>query len=126
MRDHFLATIFCAAVAWAGPPFQTDDPEPIDYKNYAELYTFAAADGTHHRDGHRGPGGRVQLGRGFRNVHLHVVAPAGRHLPLEQWKYAPEGDWPSVAGLGDIEIGIKFRFIQETKHRPQVGTFSDV
>jgi hypothetical protein len=31
--------------ARAGPPFQTDDPEPIDFRNY-EFYTFAASDGT--------------------------------------------------------------------------------
>jgi hypothetical protein len=30
---------------WAGPSFRTDDPEPIDFRNF-ELYTFASADGT--------------------------------------------------------------------------------
>jgi hypothetical protein len=29
----------------AGPPFQTDDPEPIDFRNY-EFYSFASSDGT--------------------------------------------------------------------------------
>jgi len=29
----------------AGPPFQTDDPEPIDFRHY-EFYTLAASDGT--------------------------------------------------------------------------------
>ena len=40
-----LTIMLGAAAAWAGPPFETDDPEPIDYKNY-EFYTFASADGT--------------------------------------------------------------------------------
>ena len=40
-----LAILLTSNSAWAGPPFQTDDPEPIDYKNY-EFYTFATADGT--------------------------------------------------------------------------------
>ena len=34
-----------SAIVLAGPPFQTDDPQPIDFKHY-ELYTFAATDGT--------------------------------------------------------------------------------
>lgn len=31
--------------ALAGPPFQTDDPEPVDLGHY-EFYVFAASDGT--------------------------------------------------------------------------------
>jgi len=27
--------------AWAGPPFQTDDPEPVDFRHY-EFYVFGA------------------------------------------------------------------------------------
>jgi len=29
-------------VANAGPPFRTDDPEPVDYQHY-EFYTFSPA-----------------------------------------------------------------------------------
>ena len=32
-------------------------------------------------------------------------------------------DGPRAFGLGDIELGIKYRFVQEGKHRPMVGTF---
>lgn len=37
---------------------------------------------------------------------------------------ASEGTGPRAFGLGDIETGVKFRFIQEAKHRPMVGTFT--
>jgi hypothetical protein len=30
----FVSLIFAAAAALAGPPFQTDDPEPFDFINY--------------------------------------------------------------------------------------------
>ena len=37
----FVATF----TAKAGPPFQTDDPEPVDFHHY-EFYAFGNADGT--------------------------------------------------------------------------------
>ena len=42
-RLALLAAVSLTALA--GPPFQTDDPQPIDYKNY-EFCTFASSDGT--------------------------------------------------------------------------------
>jgi hypothetical protein len=40
----FLAPVFACAIffgvmraAWAGPPYQTDDPVPVAYRNY-EIY----------------------------------------------------------------------------------------
>ena len=35
----------CRLGAQAGPPFQTDDPTPVDLGHY-EFYVFGAADGT--------------------------------------------------------------------------------
>ena len=29
--------IICFGMSWAGPPFRTDDPEPVDYK-HGEFY----------------------------------------------------------------------------------------
>jgi len=49
------------------------------------------------------------------NLHLHLIAPAAAIFPA---------DGPRAFGIGDIELGIKYRFIQETKHRPQIGTFT--
>src|ERR1022692_779693 len=41
-----LALLVSASTsALAGPPFQTDDPEPIEFRNY-EFYMFATSDGT--------------------------------------------------------------------------------
>ena len=34
------AALAFAATLHAGPPFQTDDPEPVDFRHY-EFYTFA-------------------------------------------------------------------------------------
>jgi hypothetical protein len=115
----FLVT---AAPTVAGPPFQTDDPEPIDYKHY-EFYTFANSDGTGIETDTEGPALEFNWGA-LPNVHLHIIIPAAGILPANKASLAPISIGPRVYGLGDIETGIKYRFVQETKHRPMIGTFT--
>src|ERR1700690_78088 len=108
-----LLLAFVSTLAWAGPPFQTDAPEPIDFRHY-EFYTFASSDGTAKETDTVGPGLELNWGA-LPNVHLHIIVPAVAILP--------SGPDPRAFGLGDIELGIKYRFVQETKHRPRIGTF---
>lgn len=110
-----------AGTVLAGPPFQTDDPEPIDFRNY-EFYTFVSADGTAVETDTVGPAAEFNWGA-LPNVHLHVIVPLAGVFPSNNPRYTPAGTGPNALGLGDIETGIKFRFVQETKHRPQIGTF---
>jgi hypothetical protein len=116
-----LATLLGSKAAWAGPPFQTDDPEPIDYRNY-EFYTFATSDGTAIETDTAGPAVEFNWGA-LPNVHLHIIIPAAAILPSNNPPLAPAGTGPNEYGLGDIETGVKYRFVQESKHRPMVGTF---
>jgi hypothetical protein len=113
--------LFCPALLLAGPPFQTDDPEPIDFRNY-EFYTFASADGTPVEMDTTGPAVEFNWGA-LPNVHLHIILPLAAILPSNNPNFAPSGAGPNAFGLGDIEAGIKYRFVQETKRRPQIGTF---
>ena len=47
-----------------------------------------------------------------------------RRYPFEQSDYLPGGvACHSAYGLTDTETGAKIRFVQETKHRPQVGIY---
>jgi len=98
--------------ALAGPPFQTDDPEPIDFKHY-EFYTFAAVDRTPGEADTIGPAVEFNWGP-LPNTHLHIIVPLAGILPTDE---------PRLFGLGDIELGVKYRFVQETKTRPMIGTF---
>ncbi len=110
-----------ATVAKAGPPFQTDDPEPVDYRHY-EFYTFGTADGTGVEMDTAGPA--VEFNWGVApNVQLHIIIPAAAIFPANNPNYAPAGTGPNAFGLGDIEMGVKFRFVKETKHCPMIGTF---
>src|SRR6185295_6371906 len=106
-----LAMVSTAALA--GPPFQTDDPEPIDFRNY-EFYTFGSTDGTPLETDSAGPAVEFNWGA-LPNVHLHIIAPATAIFPAHDAR---------AFGLGDIELGVKLRFVQEGKHRPMIGTFT--
>jgi hypothetical protein len=116
-----IALVSSAATAWAGPPFQTDDPEPIDFRNY-EFYTFATSDGTPIETDTAGPAIEFNWGA-LPNVHLHIIVPVAAILPSNNPQVAPNGIGPNEYGLGDIETGVKYRFVQESKHRPMIGTF---
>lgn len=118
----FVALFLAATAALAGPPFQTDDPEPIDYRHY-EFYTFANSDGTRIETDTEGPAVEFNWGA-LPNVHLHIIIPMAAALPANNQALAPLSIGPRTFGLGDIETGIKYRFVQETKHTPMIGTFT--
>jgi len=117
-----ILLLSASRVAWAGPPFQTDDPEPVDFKNY-EFYTFGNTDSTGVETDTAGPALEFNWGA-VPDVQLHLVVPLAGIRPSNNPAYAPAGIGPNAYGLGDIEAGIKFRFVPETKHRPMIGTFT--
>jgi hypothetical protein len=99
----------------AGPPFFTDDPVPLDLHHW-EVYlasqdfvTHAAASGTlPHFETNYGVTSEMMV---------HVIVPLA---------YARPRGMAMQYGLGDVELGLKYRFVQETKSRPQIGTFPHV
>ncbi len=105
-------TLLAPATAHAGPPYVTDDPEPVEFGHW-ELYL-----GTQHsvtRTGASGTAPHVEANYGaLPGLQLHIIAPLA---------YAHPNDGPWFYGVGDIELGAKFRFIDENKWMPMVGTF---
>jgi hypothetical protein len=100
--------------AFAGPPFRTDDPEPVEYQHY-EFYTFTS--GTHISGDTSGAGPAWEFNYGLiPDGHFHVIAPLAFDSPAGA---------SSQFGYGDTEVGFKYRFIQEDDKgiRPMVGTF---
>lgn len=101
-----------AGTAHAGPPFVTDDPEPVDYQHWefyvASLDTKLGGDWS-------GTAPHFEINYGVvPDVQLHVIVPLAYDVP-------PAGS--AHYGLGDIELGVKFRFLQETNYLLQVATF---
>ncbi len=109
-----LAVCLLAAPALtrAGPPYATDDPEPVELHHF-EVYLAAQA--AFAPDGHGGTAPHFELNYGAApDVQLHLIAPLA-------WSRAPGG--PARYGYGDTEVGAKVRFLHEGTWRPQVGTF---
>jgi hypothetical protein len=98
-----LAALSPAAVA--GPPYVSDDPEPTAYHHY-EIYLFT--DGTNTRDGTGGESG-VDFNYGAApDLQLTAVLP----LAYERLESGS-----AEAGLGNVELAAKYRFV----HQSQIG-----
>jgi hypothetical protein len=109
-----LALVIWAAVhvARAGPPFTTDDPEPVEYRHW-EIYL--ASQLAHDSSGWSGTSPHVEINYGpIPNLHLHLIAPVAFNAPSHGG---------TQFGYGDTELGIKYRFLQETTRLPMVGVF---
>jgi hypothetical protein len=90
-----------APSAWAGPPFVTDDPVPVE-RGHWEIYGFSAA--TRRYEGSGGTLFGLDINYGAApNLHLHVLAPLAFDAPLGRG---------SRAGMGDLEIGAKWRLVE--------------
>jgi hypothetical protein len=105
-----------------GPPYQTDDPVPVDLHHY-EFYIFGAADGTPVEMDSMGPAFEFNWGA-IPRVQLHAVLPWGVAAPSNRAIYAPAGAGPTNFGLADMELGTKIAFIKESRRIPQIGAFT--
>ena len=115
-RSVGLLSIFAASVvplAAQGPPFQIDDPVPVDLHHY-EFYVFGAMDGTPLETDSVGPALEFNWGA-IPRVQLHAILPWGAVAP---------SDGPVVFGLTDTELGVKLAIFKETRRLPQIGTFT--
>ncbi|MGH9467174.1 MAG: hypothetical protein ACRD1Y_07445 [Terriglobales bacterium] len=96
-----------------GPPFQVDDPVPVELHHY-EFYVFGGADGTPVEMDTTGPAFEFNWGA-IPRIQLHAILPWGAVFPAGQ---------PSAVGLIDAELGAKIAFIKESKYFPQIGSFT--
>ena len=102
--------------ALAGPPYQTDDPEPVDYKNW-EIYVawdYASDAG----DALTSAVPAFELDYGLL-PNLQVSAAT-------QFAYTREvGSAPSYS-FSDSQFGVKYRFVRESASRPQVAIYPQI
>jgi hypothetical protein len=86
--------------ATAGPPFQTDDPEPVDYGHW-EIIGFST--GTVVRGDTSGELPAVEINYGaLPNVQLHVTVPVA---------FNSQSVTGTQFGYGDTQFGVKYRII---------------
>lgn len=96
----------------AGPPFQLDDPDVIPYQDF-EFYIWGGAGATPGVVNTAGPAIEFNYS-GVRNVMFHFIVPAGAAMP---------NGGRTRFGMQDSEFGLQYRFVQETRNRPMIGTF---
>jgi len=114
IQTAVLLLVFAVGTVWAGPPFQTDDPDPVPFGHY-EFYTFGSSDSTVAGGTSLfAPAAEFNWGA-VPNVQIHAVLPMAVN-------FSPDHG-PVNYGLSDTEIGVKYRFVQEGKRLPEIGTF---
>jgi len=107
----FGGLIGIAGRAWAGPPFLTDDPQPVPLHHW-ELYLASQSAIASHSGLATLPHVEANYGAAP-GLQLHLIVPAAL-----AWTSSGSPSW----GLGDIEVGAKYRFFG-TDETFQVGTF---
>jgi len=100
---------------FAGPPFLTDDPVPVDCGHY-ELILFSTGQIAKEFTNLESPAAEFNFGAAP-NLQLHLGVP---------FVFDEEEGGPRAFGLGDIELGAKYRFIQEAEWRPQVSLYPNL
>jgi len=100
--------------AAAGPPFATDDPEPVAYQHF-EFYTLTTGSAVRGDTSGIGPAWEFNYGL-IPNGQIHIIAPMAFDAPA-----GGSGQF----GYGDTEIGFKYRFIDEDKNgtQPMIGVY---
>lgn len=111
----FALVQFGFALALAGPPFQTDDPEPTPYRHF-EIYINSQF--SHDARVISGTLPSLEINYGLMpNVQFSVTASrAFSHIAGEDWQ----------AGFADSEVALKMRFIQESAQSPQVAFYPSI
>jgi hypothetical protein len=99
-------------LSFAGPPFNTDDPQPVDFKHW-EFYLSSL--NTMQPGAWTGTSPHVEVNYGLiPNVQVHLL------LPMNYNYTRNEG---TDFGYAYTEFGLKYRFVQESDNRPQIGVF---
>jgi hypothetical protein len=110
----FLCILLTGSIQliYAGPPFDTDDPEPVSFRHWEYYISSINNDQS---GAWSGTAPHIELNYGLiKNVQVHLL------LPLNYNYDKPNS---SVFGYADTEVGIKFRFMKETDNAPQIGIF---
>jgi hypothetical protein len=111
------ALLFCiflitAGSGFAGPPFNTDDPEPVMFRHW-EYYISSI--NSYQSGVWSGTSPHLEFNYGVvPNVQIHLLLPMNYDYPVKE-----RADF----GYADTEFGIKFRFVQESDNFPQIGIF---
>jgi len=90
-------TVLAPSISWAGPPFVTDDPEPVEY-HHREFY--ASVQYSNNKRGKFGTLPLFEFNEGIApQVQVHILVPFAYNKPY---------GGPILYGFGDTEVGKNF------------------
>jgi len=96
----------------AGPPYVTDDPQPVSWRHWEFYVSLTGQSEAGSRSGDA-PHFEANFGAAP-GLQLHLIVP---------FSYARPPGEPTAYGPGDIEFGAKYRFVEESEGLPQIGAF---
>jgi hypothetical protein len=105
-----VVVLLGSMTSFAGPPFRTDDPNQFPWRHY-EAYVFGIVDRNSGVSSWPLPAFELNVGAAP-NLQLHVLIPGAFVTSAGSY------------GIGDIEPEAKYRFVQETGKRPEVGVLT--
>jgi Putative MetA-pathway of phenol degradation len=114
-KTVLLLTLLAAPAVWAGPPFVTDDTETPPLHNW-EINVPFIIQREHHETDMDAPLFDINYGA-LSNVQLEL------DIPVEVVQKPNDS---TVAGPGDLLLGVKWRFIEEKDLRPQLAVYPQV
>jgi hypothetical protein len=99
-------------LGFAGPPFNTDDPQSAEHKHW-EYYISSIS--TYQDDTWKGTCAHLEINYGLiPNIQVHLLTLMNYNYSLHQGVHF---------GYAYTEFGIKYRFLKETEKTPQIGVF---
>lgn len=107
----FALTIIQYLSSYAGPPFYTDDPAPVDFKHW-EYYISSINMRQNNFWSGTLPHFEVNYGV-VPDVQIHLLLPFNYNYTHPVMN----------VGYASTEIGVKYRFVKETDNMPQIGVF---
>jgi hypothetical protein len=114
LRPLLLLTL-CPLTAWAGPPYLTDDPDPVDYQTVEIIPAFTL---DRARDGDEESAPTADFNYGiWPDMHLNIQGGFTREVPE---------NGPSEFGIGDLRVALKWRFHKETDDSPEIAIYPAV
>lgn len=103
-----LATVSLATALFAGPPYLTDDPEPVE-RHHWETYLFTQGVVSHGAKSGLLPAFEANHGP-FANAQIQFQVPVA---------YEQRSDGTRDHGLGDLQAGFKYRSVRRATSSPR-------
>ncbi len=115
VRTVVILSLLAASTAWAGPPFVTDDTETPPLHNWEINVPFTIQRAR----------GETEMNAPLFDINYGILSNVQLELDIPVEVVQKQND-STVAGPGDLLLGVKWRFLEEEGARPQLAFYPQV